>query len=332
MKKINIFRAPEKHRDYPGTARDLLSKSGKCSERSEPTGERRRHLHLTHTAPVGRCDLPSKSGVQVSASLATLITLTALILSACASASSTTPIPTVVLDSNSSTSNNESNDVNSISASAVVVPINDVQLSFTSVGKVTEVNVKVGDQVQAGDLLVQLDTTILEAKVKEAEANIIAAQAQINYLNRLNTDVLHLESAQAELVRAQALLDSAKATLESQSTLTAPFDGTIVSVDISPAETVTPGRAVIWLGDLSEYQIETTDLSERDVPGVQVGQSVNVFIEALNQEFTGEVVKVSQISSTLGGDVVYPVTIDLSEQPDGLRWGMSADVAIDTGE
>lgn len=255
-----------------------------------------------------------------------------LLLSACSAVPTPTPIPTLVLDNNTSTSNNQSNDSNSISASAVVIPINDAQLSFTTVGKVTQVNVKVGNQVRAGDVLVQLDTTILEAKVKEAEANVIAAQAQINYLNRLNTDALHLESAQAELVRAQALLDSAKATLASQSTLTAPFDGTIVSVDISPAETVTPGKTVILLGDLSQYQIETTDLSERDVPGVQVGQAVNIFIEALNQELTGEVVKVSQISSTLGGDVVYPVTIDLSQQPEGLLWGMSADVQIQTGE
>jgi len=255
----------------------------------------------------------------------------ALLLTACASAASTTPIPTVVLGNNTP-SNNQSNDGNSISTSAVVVPMNDAQLSFTSVGKVTAVNVKVGDQVKAGDTLVQLDTIILEAKVKEAEANVLAAEAQINYLNRLNTDALHLESAQADLVRAQALLDSAKATLNAQSTLTAPFDGTIVSVDISPAETVTPGKAVILLGDLTQYQIETTDLSERDVPGVQIGQSVNIFIEALNQELTGKVVEVSQISSTLGGDVVYPVTIELSEQPQGLLWGMSADVQIQTEE
>ena len=290
MKRMIVFRAPEKHRDY---------------------GERSRSRSAVFTAS---------------------ILVTALLLTACGVVSTSTPIPTVVLDTDTSTSNNQSNDANSISASAVLVPINDAQLSFTTVGKVTQVNVKVGDQVQAGDVLIQLDTTILEAKVKEAEANIIAAQAQINYLNRLNTDALHLESAQAELVRAQALLDSAKATLASQSTLTAPFAGTIVSVDISPAETVTPGKTVILLGDLSQFQIETTDLSERDVPGVKVGQSVNVFIEALNQEFTGEVIKISHISSTLGGDVVYPVTIELSEQPDGLLWGMSADVAIETGE
>jgi RND family efflux transporter MFP subunit len=310
MKNTNIYRAPEKHRGY--------------SERSEPTGERSRHLHPICPFGTNR----AFGAVQVSAHYAIAVTIITLLLTACGVASTPTPIPTVVLDNNTSTSNNQSNDANSISASAVLVPINDAELSFTTVGKVTDVNVKVGDQVGAGDILVQLDTTIPEAKVKEAEAGVVAAQAQINYLNRLNTDALHLESAQADLVRAQALLDSAKATLESQSTLTAPFAGTIVSVDISPAETVTPGKTVILLGDLSQYQIETTDLSERDVPGVQVGQPVNIFIEALNQELTGEVIKVSQISSTLGGDVVYPVTIELSEQPEGLLWGMSADVQI----
>ncbi|MCI0555323.1 MAG: efflux RND transporter periplasmic adaptor subunit [Anaerolineae bacterium] len=267
-----------------------------------------------------------------SAQVAIIIILIAILLSACASASSTTPIPTVVLGNNNTPSNNQSNDANSISASAVVVPVNDAQLSFTSVGKVTTVNVKVGDQVRAGDILVQLDTTILEAKVKEAEANVLAAEAQIRYLNRLNTDALHLESAQADLVRMQALLDSAKATLNTQSMLTAPFDGTIVSVDISPAETVVPGQAVILLGELSKYKIETTDLSERDVPRVQIGGSAVVFIEALGEEFSGKIIDIDRIGSTLGGDVVYTVTIDLDEQPQGLLWGMSADVQIQTGE
>jgi HlyD family secretion protein len=255
-----------------------------------------------------------------------------LVLSACASASTTTAIPTVVLDTNSSSNNPQSSDANSISASAVIVPVNNAQLSFPAVGRVTVVNVKAGDNVTAGETLVKLDTTILEAKVKEAEAGVLAADAQIRYLNRLATDPLHYESAQADLARAQALLDSAKAVLASQSTLTAPFDGTIVSVDIAPAETVVPGQVVIVLGDLSRYQVETTDLSERDVTRVQSGQLVKVFIEALNEEFTGKVIDVDRVSSTLGGDVVYKVTIDLDEQPQGLLWGMSADVQIETAE
>jgi len=259
--------------------------------------------------------------------------LIALALSACSSVASTPiAIPTISLDNNGSPSNNQSGNPEAVSASAVIVPVNDVQLSFTAVGLVTAVNVKVGDKVTAGETLVTLDTTILEAKVREAEAEVLAADAQIRYLNRLATDPLHYESAAADLARAQALVESAKATLLAQSTLSAPFDGTIISVDIAPAETVVPGQVVIVLGDLSRYQIETTDLSERDVTRVRVGQPANVFIEALNEEFSGAVTDIDRVSSTLGGDVVFKVTIELDQQPQGLLWGMSADVQIETAE
>src|SRR5215216_7474614 len=261
-----------------------------------------------------------------------VIVLIALVLNACAPAPTPTAIPTISLDNNSSASSTQSSNANSVSASAIIVPANDAQLSFSAVGRVAAVNVKVGDKVTAGQTLVTLDTTILEAKVREAEANVLAADAQIRYLNRLATDPLHYESAQADLARAQALLDSAKATLLAQSTLTAPFDGTIVSVDINPVETVVPGQVVIVLGDLSKYQIETTDLSERDVTRVQVGQSAKIFMEALNEEFTGKVTDVDRVSSTLGGDVVFKVTVELDQQPQGLLWGMSADVQIQTAK
>lgn len=261
-----------------------------------------------------------------------LIAALALIVSACAPSSSPAPIPTVVLDGgNSSPVDTTSEGGDSISASAIVVPVNDTRLSFASTGRVTGVNAAVGDQVKAGDLLVTLDTTILEAKVREAEANLAAAEAQVRFLKRNKTDAVHLETAQADVDRAQALLDLAKATLDAQSTLTAPFDGTIVSVDISPAETVTPGQTVIVLADFSSFQIETTDLSELDVTKVQVGQPVVIFIEAFGQEFGGEVTGVSLTSSTLGGEVVYAVTIAFNTQPDGLLWGMTADVQIQTG-
>ena len=262
-----------------------------------------------------------------------IVLVVALILSACtATASTPTAIPTVSLDNNNSASSTQAGDANSVSASAVIVPLKKAELSFANVGRVKAVNVKVGDQVTAGQVLVELDTTLLEAKVKEAEANLTVAQVQVNYLKRVGTDEVHLESAQAEADRAQALLDSAKATLATQSTLAAPFDGTIVSVDISPAETVIPGRVTISMGDLSKLQVETKDLSERDIPRVQVGQTASVFIKPLNQDFSGKVTDISRISSTVGGDVVFKVTIDLDQQPQNLLWGMSADVMIETGK
>jgi RND family efflux transporter MFP subunit len=261
-----------------------------------------------------------------------------LFLSACTAMTGSTPtsIPTISLDGNGSpsntSSNNSSGDANTVSASAFVVPARTAELSFANVGRVKAVDVKVGDQVKAGQPLVELDTTLLEAKVKEADANLGVAQVQVDYLKRIGTDEVHLESAQAEADRAQALLDSAKTTLATQSTLVAPFDGTIVSVDISPAETVVPGGVIITLGDLSKFQVETKDLSERDVPRVQVGQTAHVFIEPLNQEFPGKVADISRISSTVGGDVVFKVTINLDQQPQGLLWGMSADAKIETGK
>lgn len=259
------------------------------------------------------------------------IITTALMLSACGSTSTPTVIPTIVLDSNNApTKGNLSS--GGITASAIVLPMREAELSFAAVGRVTEVNVQVGDIVSSGDVLIRLDTSILEAKVKEAEANLEAAQVQVRYLKRVGTDQVHLESAEAEVARAQALLDLANATLGGQATLPAPFDGTIVSVGVVPAETVVPGQVVIVLADLSKFQVETTDLSERNVTRVQIGQTANVFIEALNEEFAGKVTDIDRIGSTLGGDVVFKVTIELDTQPPGLLWGMSADVTIESGD
>lgn len=253
------------------------------------------------------------------------LTIFALTLTACGAASTPTAIPTIVLDAAKPATAS-----NSVSASAEVVPAQSVQLSFPLTGVVKNVEVTAGDTVTAGQTLITLDATILEARVKEAEANLTAAQSQVKYLRRIGTDQEHLDSAQADVDRAQASLDSARATL-AQATLTAPINGTIASVNISAAETVVPGQLVVILGNLSQFQIETTDVSERDIPNVQVGQSARVFVQALNQDFTGKVVDVARFSTTVGGDVVYKVTIELDEQPQGLRWGMTADVKIQTG-
>jgi RND family efflux transporter MFP subunit len=255
-----------------------------------------------------------------------LLTILALTLNACGSASTPTALPTLVLDTAKPAASGSI-----VSASGEVVPVQKAQLSFPQTGIVHTVEVKPGDEVTAGRALVTLDTSLLEAKVNEAQADLDAAQTQVHYLKRVGTAQEHLDSAQADADRAQAQLESAQASL-AQATLSAPFDGTIAEVDIYPAEVAVPGQVVVVLGDLTAFQVETTDLSERDVPGVKVGQPARVFINALNEEFSGHVTDVARIASSLGGDVVYTVTIELDEQPENLRWGMSADVEIETGE
>jgi len=135
--------------------------------------------------------------------------------------------------------------------------------------------------------------------------------------------------AQAQADQAKAVWDTAAATY-AQSTLTAPFDGVVVDVAVIPGELVQVNQVVITIADLNDLQITTTDLSERDIARVKLGQSVNVSIEALGQTISGKVIRISPVSETVGGDVVYPVTIQLDEQPDGLMWGMSAEVEIST--
>jgi RND family efflux transporter MFP subunit len=254
-----------------------------------------------------------------------LIVILALGLSACGASTTPAVIPTVSLDAASQTASSSGN----ASASAIVVPVKKVELAFPLSGAVKTVEVEAGDSVKAGDTLVTLDTAILEAKVREAESAVVTEQTQVTYLIRSGEETERLDAAKADVDRAQAAVDIAKAQL-AQATLTAPFDGIIASVDISPAEFANPGQKLIVMGDLSHFQIETTDLSEKNVPGIKVGQSASVFIEALNENFDGKVIDIARVSETVGGDVVFKVTIELDDQPEGLRWGMSAEVNIET--
>jgi len=252
--------------------------------------------------------------------------LSVLTLTACGGTSNPTPAPTVVVDASKSDTTYTGSGV---IASAEIVPAESVELGFPMIGIVTTVEVEVGDLVQAGQPVAALDTTILEAQVAESEANVLAAETQVRYLERVGTSEEQMDKAQADVDRANAFVAQAKANLE-QATLYAPVGGTVIFVEISPGETVTPGQVVVVIADLTRMQVKTTDLSERDILAVQIGQQAKVTIEALDDTFDGRVTDIARRSSTVGGDVVYTVTIELDEQPEGLRWGMSAEVEIQT--
>jgi multidrug resistance efflux pump len=167
-------------------------------------------------------------------------------------------------------------------------------------------DVKEGDKVQAGQTLMVLNMPDLEYAVLQAEDAARAAEFEYQYWipARFDRPPERRQLAEQELVKVQRSLDSARAEL-TQATLTAPFDGTIVSLDTAPGELVQPNQVVITLANLGHLKIETTDLSERDLPDVQIGQPAVVFVEALGEEFSGG-------------------------QPANLRWGMSAEVNIST--
>ena len=216
-----------------------------------------------------------------------------------------------------------------IIASAYVAPAQTTRLSFTISGRVKEVLVSKGDKVTAGQTLITLDSTELETAVQLATANRDIALAQWTY---------NLQPRRYQLpedrVFAKARLDQSEAQIEianlrlAQATLLSPMDAAVISVDINPGESVDVAQVVVTLATLDQLQVETKDLSERDVTKVKIGQAATIFVDALDKEFAGKVSAISPISNTIGGDVVFKVTIALDEQPKGLLWGMSTEVTI----
>jgi multidrug resistance efflux pump len=98
-------------------------------------------------------------------------------------------------------------------ASGEIVAARDADLSFTVPGRVQRVDVALGDQVQPNDVLVTLETASLEAQAAQAEAAVLAAQAN---LDQLVADVPPGEILVAEtaISAAQALVRQAEAGLE----------------------------------------------------------------------------------------------------------------------
>jgi multidrug efflux pump subunit AcrA (membrane-fusion protein) len=179
--------------------------------------------------------------------------------------------------------------------------------------------------------------TVPEFDIEQAQTELEIAQARLQLaedefeLLRNGPHPEALELAQARLKTAQDQADAVRASLANLE-LKAPFAGTVSKVDIHSQEWVMPGQTILVLADLEDLQVETTDLSERDVPKIEIGQIVTVFVKALNQDVTGRVSEISPLADTLGGDVVYKTTIDLDTRPAGLRAGMSVEVQFGTGQ
>ena len=226
-------------------------------------------------------------------------------------------------------------------ASAVIVPVQVTELGFMTSALIKEITVREGEQVQAGQTLAALDVPELEYAVVAAEAALRSAlgeekvQSYRRVKDRRNGRVFFdvvppevREIAHADVLQTEAALEVAQATL-AQTTLVAPHAGTVASVNVLPGEYVQEHRVVVTLATLNALQLETTDLSERDITKVKIGAPVNIFVEALNENVTGKVISISPKANTVGGDVVFKVTIAFDKQPQNLLWGMTADVTIE---
>jgi RND family efflux transporter MFP subunit len=272
----------------------------------------------------------------------TIILMSALILTGCGNPSNITAAATP------SAANvfapTQAPNPGSVTASVNVVPAQKSNLSFLLSATVKEIDVKEGDPVKAGQTLMALNAPDLENAVTAAEANVQAQQAIVNLRNYpykkifkdgqivyVKAFIEFRQQAQAELDAAQAALDAAKSKL-AQATLTAPYDGTIVAINVKTGELVQPGEVVAVIGTLNHLQVQTTDLSEKNIAHVQVGQTATVRLKAFDQDFSGKVTAIAPMGEPYNGDIVYKVTIELDAPPPNLLWGMSGNATIQTGQ
>jgi HlyD family secretion protein len=236
-----------------------------------------------------------------------------------------------------------------VSASGKIKPKKQVNISASTIGKVTKLAVAEGDIVAEGQFLLQIDPAPLAAEVSALQASIAAAKAslaqskagleqaqlELRRLSELKKSDLATDqdidrartSVQVETARSQAgerEIERLEANLRSayhmlsQVTFNAPLAGLITVMNIEAGENVmtgtmnNPGTVLMTIADLSEIEAEI-DVDETDVVGVKIGQPAEVAIDAFpGRKFKAEVVKV-------GNSAVAATGVSATDQTTNFR-------------
>lgn len=180
---------------------------------------------------------------------------------------------------------------------------------------------------QAQANLERLRQPVTENELAEAEAMVRQAQAQVDLLLAGARDQ-EIAAALAGVAQAEAALQQAQASLD-DTELVAPFAGTIAALNVKEGEQVGAGMPVLQLADLATWQIETDDLTELDIVGIQAGARAILTFDAIpDLELAGTVERVKPLGVEKNGDVTYTVVVRPDEQDARLRWNMTAVVTI----
>ena len=119
-----------------------------------------------------------------------------------------------------------------VSTTGTLAPADTENLSFSTSGQVTAVNVKAGQQVAQGTVLATLNSAALQSQVTGAQASVDSATAKLSNDETTNGSAAQIQSDQANLAAAQAQLASAQSSLNG-ATLTAPIAGTVAAVNLT---------------------------------------------------------------------------------------------------
>ena len=240
----------------------------------------------------------------------------------------------------------------SVSATGILQPVKVVEIKSKASGEILEMPVEMGDYLEAGDLIAQIDTRILDQELKQVEADYASAEIRRQISQRqfgraeslhaqdlisendLETSKQNFANAESAFIRAEASLELARERLE-DTTVTAPISGTIIAKTVeqgqiiaSSTNNVSGGTVLIQMADLSELEIRTL-VDEIDIGRVKAGLLVDSTVEAFaDLRFEGEVMKIEPQAVVQQSVTTFPVLSRIDNRSGLLRLGMNADVSI----
>jgi HlyD family secretion protein len=192
---------------------------------------------------------------------------------------------------------------------------------------------------------------LLDAELGESSFNLEIARLQLEQIQNGNPAAqgaawARVEQAQAELARlqagptqsqidaAQSSIDRAEIQLEQatddlgRTTLVAPYDGVVATLNAEVGSLAAPGTTVVQLVDISPLQL-AVQVDEVDVRLIDVGLPVRVRLDALQDVILqAEVTRIADAGTNVNGIVTYDVQIELLQEDQRARVGMTADATI----
>ncbi|WP_307396327.1 efflux RND transporter periplasmic adaptor subunit [Bacillus horti] len=200
---------------------------------------------------------------------------------------------------------------------------------------ISEINVEVGQEVNAGDVLVRLDTRDLEYQIQNSEFDMKLAELQMIEMLRAeeaNDNSIELERATMEFEKQklahQQLLEQVQG-----STIVAPFSGEVIAVRKKVGDPVEAFQPVIVLADSGDLKVTISSFSRNDLAEIAIGMPATVRISGTNEDLIGEIISLPQEEDEDEENNVNRetyVTIGVDQLPEGLRRGMSLDARVVT--
>jgi len=213
-------------------------------------------------------------------------------------------------------------------------------------GQATEVPVRVGDAVSAGQVVARFDPLAQRAELARAESRLVAAEADAFRAELLvarleqrgdDADEDALALAHARLATATAEIEAREAAYRvarrqlGDRMVRAPVGGVVLARPIAPGQTVAAGETLVVIGAGARRLLLTAEAPEVALARVAPGQPARFTVPAHpGRTFEARVMRQGPLGGPEGARH-FPVTLEVDNEAGALAFGMSAAVEIDTG-